>query len=66
MSGITIIVTTVLSLLGLGIAFYFMRKVTSVPVDMGLDEKEASASDSSMVQSLMGRWPFLSRNISFS
>ena len=41
MSGITIIVTTVLSLLGLGIAFYYMRKVTSVPVDMGLDEKDS-------------------------
>ena len=40
MSGITITVTTVLSLLGLGIAFYYMRKVTSVPVDMGLDEKD--------------------------
>mgnify|MGYP003324696551 FL=1 len=41
MSGITIIVTTVLSLLGLGIAFYYMRKVTSVPVDMGLDGKDS-------------------------
>jgi len=40
MSGITITVTTVLSLLGLGIAFFYMKKVISVPLDMGLDEKD--------------------------
>lgn len=40
MSGITIIVTTVLSLLGLGIAFFYMKRVTSIPLDMGLDEKD--------------------------
>jgi len=42
MSGITITVTTVLSLLGLGIAFFYMKKVMSVPIDMGLDEKDAT------------------------
>ncbi len=38
MSDITLIVTTVLSLLGLAIAFFYMKKVTSVPLDLGLDE----------------------------
>ncbi|MDD9895891.1 MAG: V-type H(+)-translocating pyrophosphatase [Gammaproteobacteria bacterium] len=40
MSGITITVTTILSLLGLGIAFFYMKRVTSIPIDMGLDEKD--------------------------
>ncbi|MDP7455358.1 MAG: sodium/proton-translocating pyrophosphatase, partial [Gammaproteobacteria bacterium] len=42
MPGITITVTTVLSLLGLGIAFFFMKRVTSVPLDLGLEEKDAT------------------------
>ena len=42
MSGITITVTTVLSLLGLGIAFFYMKRVTSIPLDLGLDEKDGS------------------------
>ena len=42
MSGITITVTTVLSLLGLGIAFFYMRKVMAVPLTLGLDEKDAT------------------------
>lgn len=42
MSGITLIVTTVLSLLGLGIAFFYMKRVMSVPIDLGLDEKDAT------------------------
>lgn len=42
MSGITIILTTLLSLLGLGIAFFYMKKVNSVPLDMGLDEKDGA------------------------
>ena len=37
---VTILVTTALSLLGLGIAFFYMRKVTSIPLDMGLDEAD--------------------------
>lgn len=41
MSGITITVTTVLSLLGLGIAYFYMKKVMSVPLDLGLEEKDA-------------------------
>lgn len=40
MSGITITVTTILSLLGLGIAFFYMKKVTNVPLDLGLDQKD--------------------------
>ena len=40
MPGITI--TTILSLLGLGIAFFYMKRVTSIPIDLGLDEKEAT------------------------
>ena len=42
MSGITITVTTALSLLGLAIAFFYMKKVTSVPLTMGLEEKDAN------------------------
>ena len=42
MPGITIIVSTALSLLGLVIAFVYMKKVISVPLTMGLDEKDAS------------------------
>ncbi len=38
---ITITVTTVLSLLGLAIAYFYMNKVTSIPVDQGLDEKDS-------------------------
>jgi K(+)-stimulated pyrophosphate-energized sodium pump len=41
MSGITITVTTVLSLMGLGIAFFYMKKVVSIPLDLGLDEGQA-------------------------
>ena len=33
MSGITITLTTALSLLGLAIAFFYMKKVTSIPLD---------------------------------
>jgi len=40
MSGISLTVSTVLSLLGLAIAFFYMKKVTSVPLDMGLEEKD--------------------------
>lgn len=40
MSGITITVTTILSLLGLGIAYFYMKRVTSIPIDMGLEEKD--------------------------
>ncbi|NKB34125.1 MAG: V-type H(+)-translocating pyrophosphatase [Pseudomonadales bacterium] len=42
MPGITITVTTILSLLGLGIAFFYMKRVTSIPIDMGLDEKDGA------------------------
>lgn len=42
MSGITITVSTVLSLLGLGIAFFYMKKVISIPLDLGLDQKDAT------------------------
>jgi K(+)-stimulated pyrophosphate-energized sodium pump len=41
MPGITITVTTALSLLGLAIAYFYMRKVISVPLDMGLNEDES-------------------------
>ena len=40
MSGITITVTTILSLMGLGIAFFYMKRVTSIPIDMGLEQKD--------------------------
>ena len=40
MSGITIWVTIVLSLMGLGVAFFYMKKVVSIPLDLGLDEAQ--------------------------
>ena len=40
MSGITIWVTTILSLMGLGIAFFYMKKVVSIPLDLGLDDAQ--------------------------
>ena len=39
--GISITVSTVLALLGLAIAFFYMKKVTSIPVDMGLNADES-------------------------
>ncbi|MFM1895382.1 MAG: hypothetical protein RLZZ385_456 [Pseudomonadota bacterium] len=41
MSGLTITLTTILSLFGLGIAFFYMNKVKAIPLDMGLEGKEA-------------------------
>ena len=41
MPGITITVTTILSLMGLGIAFFYMKKVVSIPLDLGLDEAQS-------------------------
>jgi len=40
MFGITITVSTVLGLLGLVIAFVYMRKVMAVPLDMGLNDED--------------------------
>ncbi|NRB71299.1 MAG: V-type H(+)-translocating pyrophosphatase [Xanthomonadales bacterium] len=42
MTGFTLTLTTALSLLGLVIAFFYMKKVTGVPLDLGLEEKDAS------------------------
>ena len=42
MSGIALITSTALGLLGVAIAFFYMKKVTSVPLDLGLEEKDAS------------------------
>ena len=39
---VTISITTVLALLGLSIAYFYMKRVIGVPLDMGLEEKEAS------------------------
>lgn len=38
----TLMVTTALSIMGLIIAFFYMNKVKSVPLDLGLDEKDAT------------------------
>jgi K(+)-stimulated pyrophosphate-energized sodium pump len=38
----TIALIFILSLLGLGIAFYYMKKVNSIPLDLGLDAEESS------------------------
>ncbi len=37
----TILVTTLLSLMGLGIAWYYMKKVVSIPIDLDLDEEDS-------------------------
>jgi K(+)-stimulated pyrophosphate-energized sodium pump len=41
MSGTTIILTTILSLLGLGIAYFYMNKVKAIPLDLGLEEEQS-------------------------
>ncbi len=41
MPGITLTISTVLSLFGLAVAFYYMKKVMKVPLDLGLDKDEA-------------------------
>lgn len=41
MYGITITITA-LSLFGLAVAFFYMKKVINVPLDMGLNEKDAT------------------------
>jgi K(+)-stimulated pyrophosphate-energized sodium pump len=41
MSGITIWVSTALGVLGLAIAFFYMKKVTSIPLTMGLEADKA-------------------------
>ena len=38
----TISITIIMSLLGLGIAYFYMKKVTSIPLDMGLEEKDGA------------------------
>ena len=40
MSQISLLLTVLLSLMGLGIAWYYMRKVVSIPLDLGLNEEE--------------------------
>ena len=42
MSGTTLTVSTVLSLVGLAIAFFYMKRVTSVPLDLGLEEEQGT------------------------
>ncbi len=37
----TILATTLLSLMGLGIAWYYMKKVVSIPIDLDLDEEDS-------------------------
>ncbi|MCH8263871.1 MAG: V-type H(+)-translocating pyrophosphatase [Proteobacteria bacterium] len=41
MPGITITVSTILGLFGLVIAFFFMKQVMAVPLDMGLNAKDS-------------------------
>jgi K(+)-stimulated pyrophosphate-energized sodium pump len=40
--GITITISAALSLFGLAVAFFYMKKVTSIPLDMGLNEKDGA------------------------
>ncbi len=40
-SHITIVVTVLLSLMGLGIAWYYMRKVVGIPLDLDLNEEDS-------------------------
>ncbi len=41
MPGITLTLTTLLSLLGLAVAFYYMKKVNAVPLTLGLEGEKA-------------------------
>ena len=65
MFGITITVTTVLSLLGLGIAFFYMKKVVSIPLDMGLDERDGARLKFIHGAIADGAMAFLSKNTNF-
>ena len=42
MPGMTITISVLLSLFGLGVAYFFMRQVMSVPIDLGLDGEQKS------------------------
>lgn len=42
MPGITITISTLLSLFGLGVAYFYMRQVMSVPLDLGLEGEQKS------------------------
>ena len=40
-SHITILVTTLLSFMGLGVAYFYMKKVVSIPLDLDLNEEDS-------------------------
>jgi K(+)-stimulated pyrophosphate-energized sodium pump len=40
MPGMTITISTILSLFGLGVAYFYMRQVMSVPLDLGLEGEQ--------------------------
>lgn len=42
MPGMTITISTLLSLFGLGVAYFYMRQVMRVPLDLGLDGEQKS------------------------
>ena len=42
MPGMTITISTLLSLFGLGVAYFYMRQVMKVPLDLGLDGEQKS------------------------
>ena len=42
MPGMTITISTLLSLFGLGVAYFYMRQVMSVPLDLGLEGEQKS------------------------
>ncbi len=42
MPGMTITISVLLSLFGLGVAYFYMRQVMSVPLDLGLDGEQKS------------------------
>ena len=41
MASTTILITVALSLLGLAIALFYMKKVNDIPVDMGLEPDQS-------------------------
>ena len=41
MAGLSITLTTILGLFGLGVAFFYMNKIKAIPLDMGLEGKDA-------------------------
>ena len=65
MFSITVLVSVGLSLFGLVVALFYMRKVSAVPVDMGLEADDAERTRFIHGAIADGAMAFLSKNINF-